>query len=43
MANLYDVGHEQGIPFAVTELLEGVTVRGRLADARVPWREALKA
>jgi serine/threonine protein kinase/tetratricopeptide (TPR) repeat protein len=38
---LYDVGHEQGIPFAVTELLEGVTLRGRLAAAGVPWREAL--
>jgi serine/threonine-protein kinase len=38
---LYDVGREQGIPFAVTELLEGVTLRGRLAAAAVPWREAL--
>lgn len=38
---LYDVGREQGIPFAVTELLEGVTLRGRLAAAVVPWREAL--
>src|SRR5690242_10402149 len=38
---LYDVGHEQGVPFAVTELLEGVTLRGRLAGAAVPWREAL--
>jgi serine/threonine protein kinase/tetratricopeptide (TPR) repeat protein len=38
---LYDVGREQGIPFAVTELLEGITLRGRLAAAAVPWREAL--
>jgi serine/threonine-protein kinase len=38
---LYDVGQEQGVPFAVTELLEGVTLRGRLAGAAVPWREAL--
>src|SRR2546421_6953358 len=39
---LYDVGREQGIPFAVTELLEGVTLRGRLAGAAVPWREAME-
>jgi TolB-like protein/tetratricopeptide (TPR) repeat protein len=38
---LYDVGREQGVPFAVTELLEGVTLRGRLAGAAVPWREAV--
>jgi eukaryotic-like serine/threonine-protein kinase len=38
---LYDVGREQGIPFAVMELLEGVTLRNRLAVAAVPWREAL--
>ncbi len=39
---LYDVGREQGIPFAVTELLEGVTLRARLAGAPVPWREAVE-
>src|SRR5437868_2185192 len=39
---LYDVGHEQGIPYAVTELLEGVTLRGRLAGGALPWREALE-
>jgi TolB-like protein/Flp pilus assembly protein TadD len=38
---LYDVGRERDIPFAVTELLEGITLRGRLAGAAVPWREAL--
>src|SRR5437867_11508278 len=30
---LYDVGNEQGISFAVTELLEGETLRGRLRPA----------
>jgi serine/threonine protein kinase/Tfp pilus assembly protein PilF len=39
---LYDIGHEQGVPFVVTELLEGITLRTRLAAARVPWREALE-
>jgi serine/threonine-protein kinase len=38
---LYDVGREQGVPFAVTELLEGVNLRGRLAGGPLPWREAL--
>src|SRR5207253_10417804 len=38
---LYDVGREGGVPFAVTELLEGVTLRGRLAGGAVPGREAL--
>ena len=39
---LYDVGQEQGVPFAVTELLEGVTLRSRLAGPSMPWREALE-
>ncbi len=38
---LYDVGRERGIPFAVTELLEGATLRTRLGGAGVPWPEAL--
>jgi serine/threonine protein kinase/tetratricopeptide (TPR) repeat protein len=39
---LHDVGTEKGVPFLVTELLEGVTLRGRLAGPPVPWREALE-
>src|SRR5438552_13409666 len=38
---LHDIGHEQGIPFAVTELLEGGNLRSRLGAGPVPWREAL--
>ena len=37
---LYDVGSEQGISFAVTELLEGETLRRRLQKGAIPWREA---
>jgi len=37
---LFDIGHEQGIPFAVTELLEGETLRGRLARGAMRWRLA---
>ena len=38
---LFDVGSEQGISFAVTELLEGETLRSRLA-MRLPWSEAVQ-
>src|SRR6059036_2557964 len=38
---LYDVGNEQGVSFAVTELLEGETLRGRLRRGAVSWREAV--
>jgi serine/threonine protein kinase/tetratricopeptide (TPR) repeat protein len=38
---LYDVGAEQGISFAVTELLEGETLRKRLEKGSVPWRRAV--
>jgi serine/threonine-protein kinase len=36
---IYDIGREGEIVFAVTELLEGQTLRQRL-HARLPWREA---
>jgi serine/threonine protein kinase/tetratricopeptide (TPR) repeat protein len=39
---LYDIGRQQGVPFAVTELLEGTDLRGRLGGAALPWREALQ-
>ncbi len=37
---LFDVGADQGIYFVVTELLEGETLRRRLENAALPWREA---
>jgi serine/threonine-protein kinase len=39
---LYDVGTEQGVPYAVTELLEGETLRRHLAREPLPWRKAVK-
>src|SRR5262245_15079901 len=39
---LYDIGQEQGVPFTVTELMEGITLRSHLAGAAVPLREALE-
>jgi eukaryotic-like serine/threonine-protein kinase len=38
---IHDYGTEQGICFAVVELLEGETLRQSLARAPLPWREAL--
>ena len=35
---LYDIGTEQGIPFAVTELIEGENLRQRLTRSPLPWR-----
>jgi len=37
---LYDVGTHQGVSYAVTELLEGETLRSRLVPAALPWRKA---
>jgi eukaryotic-like serine/threonine-protein kinase len=37
---LYDVGTEDGVSFAVTELLEGETLRARLASP-MPWPAAV--
>ena len=38
---IHDVGTEQGVTFAVMELLEGATLRQVLAEGRVPVRTAL--
>src|SRR5262249_33072457 len=38
---LYDVGAEKGVSFVVTELLEGETLRNRLARPMV-WRKAVE-
>ncbi len=35
-----DFGAEQGVSYAVTELLEGATLRERLRPASLDWREA---
>ena len=38
---IFDVGSEGGIAYAVTELLEGETLRARLADGALPVRKAV--
>ncbi|MCI0379939.1 MAG: serine/threonine-protein kinase, partial [Gemmataceae bacterium] len=39
---LYDFGSEKGASFAVTELLEGETLRQRLGQGALPWRKAIE-
>src|SRR4051812_32316310 len=39
---VHDFGTDQGVTFAVSELLEGQTLRDRLAHASVPWRKAVE-
>src|SRR5262245_27771106 len=39
---IHDCGTEQGVAFAVMELLEGETLRRRLARGAVPWRKAVE-
>ncbi len=39
---LFDVGEENGVPFAVAELLEGETLRGLVARGPVPVKRALE-
>jgi serine/threonine protein kinase/tetratricopeptide (TPR) repeat protein len=37
---IHDYGTEQGQTFAVMELLEGQTLRSRMAHGAIPWRKA---
>jgi serine/threonine-protein kinase len=38
---VHDCGTDQGVTFLVTELLQGETLRDRLASAPLPWQKAL--
>src|SRR5881396_2882157 len=39
---IFDVGAHQGISYAVTELLEGETLRSHLRRSALPWRKAVE-
>src|SRR5262245_10388924 len=39
---LYDVGTHDSVSYAVTELLEGETLRTRIARSAVAWRRAVE-
>ncbi len=38
---IHDVGRVDGRSYAVTELLEGETLRSRITEGKVPWRKAV--
>jgi len=38
--SIYDYGEQEGMRYAVMELLAGVNLRQRMAGARLPWRTA---
>ncbi len=38
---VYDIGVHEGAPYIVSELLEGRSLRSRLADGVLPWRKVL--
>ncbi|HQQ77749.1 MAG TPA: protein kinase [Thermoanaerobaculia bacterium] len=40
--DIHDVGSEGGIAWAVTELLEGQTLKARLDEGALPWRRAVE-
>ena len=39
--SIFDFGSENGVTFAVMELLEGESLRSRLQRGPIPWREAV--
>ena len=40
IVSIYDTGVDNGIPFSVTELLDGETLRARLQAGPMPWKGA---
>ena len=40
--SIFDFGREQGVSFAVTELLEGETLGSRIARSSLPWPKAVE-
>jgi tetratricopeptide (TPR) repeat protein len=40
--SIFDFGTEEGVSYAVTELLEGATLRERMRQGPLDWREAVK-
>ncbi len=39
--SIFDFGFVEGLPYAVTELLEGKTLRTRLGEDRLSWRQSV--
>jgi hypothetical protein len=43
LLTIFDIGHSEGTPFLVSELLEGETLRDRIAKGPMPPRKAVEA
>jgi serine/threonine protein kinase len=41
IVTIYDIGTEQGVTYAVMELLEGHTLRSRIKLGRIDWPQAV--
>ncbi len=39
---IHDFGRDKGVAYAVTELLEGETLRARVTQSALPWRKAVE-
>jgi hypothetical protein len=39
---IYDLGTHEGVPYIISELLEGNTLRARITDAPIPARKAIE-
>src|SRR2546427_2413224 len=42
IVGIHDFGRDQGITYAVSELLKGETLRKRVGRAAIPWRHAVE-
>ena len=42
IVSVFDVGHREGQPYVVMELIEGRTLAARISDGRLPIREAVE-
>src|SRR5262249_33122486 len=42
IVTIHDVGRDRGISYAVTELLEGETLRVRIAHSPLAWQKAVR-
>jgi serine/threonine-protein kinase len=40
--SIHDFGIDSGIYYTITELLEGTTLRARIVEGAIPWREAIE-